>query len=78
VFQGNPYRSVDEARAAQDAQIELTEFFLKTVAEQRRNKGNVPDQSPDRHRAQGEVLTEEGSSHNVSHCFSPAMRRLEI
>jgi hypothetical protein len=38
-FRGNPNRTVEEARAAQDALVELTEFFRKTVAERRRNKG---------------------------------------
>src|SRR5579863_319019 len=33
VFRGNPNRTVEEARAAQDALLELTEFFRKTVAE---------------------------------------------
>src|SRR5580700_6234659 len=40
LFRGNPNRTLEEARAAQDAMIELTEFFRKTVAERRLNKGN--------------------------------------
>src|SRR5208283_4115577 len=32
VFRGNPNRTVEEARAAQEALIALTEFFRKTVA----------------------------------------------
>jgi cytochrome P450 len=40
VFRGNPDRTVEQARAAQDALIALTDFFRKTVAERRRNKGN--------------------------------------
>jgi cytochrome P450 len=40
VFRGSPDRTVEQARAAQDALIELTDFFRKTVAERRRNKGN--------------------------------------
>jgi hypothetical protein len=40
VFRGTPDRTVEQARAAQDALIELTDFFRKTVAERKRNKGN--------------------------------------
>src|SRR5258708_8369688 len=59
IFRGNPNRTVEEARAAQDALIELTEFFRKTVAERRSNKGNdlislLIDIEED-----GEALTEE-------------------
>jgi cytochrome P450 len=59
VFRGSPDRTVEQARAAQDALIELTDFFRKTVAERRRNKGNdlislLIDIEED-----GEVLTEE-------------------
>jgi cytochrome P450 len=58
-FRGSPDRTVEQARAAQDALIELTDFFRKTVAERRRNKGNdlislLIDIEED-----GEVLTEE-------------------
>jgi cytochrome P450 len=58
-FRGSPDRTVEQARAAQDALIELTAFFRKTVAERRRNKGNdlislLIDIEED-----GEVLTEE-------------------
>ena len=35
VFRGNPNRTVEEATAAQNALVELTEFFRKTVAERR-------------------------------------------
>ena len=59
VFRGSPDRTVEQARAAQDALIELTDFFRKTVAERRRNKGTdlislLIDIEED-----GEVLTEE-------------------
>jgi len=59
VFRGNPNRTVDEARAAQDALIELTEFFRKTVAERRRNKGNDLISLLIDIEEEGEVLTEE-------------------
>jgi len=59
VFRGNPERTVEQARAAQDALIAMTDFFRKAVAERRRNKGNdlislLIDIEED-----GEVLTEE-------------------
>jgi cytochrome P450 len=59
VFRGNPERTVEQARAAQDALIAMTDFFRKTVAERRRNKGSdlislLIDIEED-----GEVLTEE-------------------
>ena len=59
VFRGNPNRTVDEARAAQDALIELTEFFRKTVAERRRNKGTDLISLLIDIEEEGEVLTEE-------------------
>ena len=59
VFRGSPDRTVEQARAAQDALVQMTDFFRKTVAERRRNKGNdlislLIDIEED-----GEVLTEE-------------------
>jgi len=59
VFRGNPERTVEQARAAQDALIAMTDFFRKAVAERRRNKGNdlislLIDIEED-----GEALTEE-------------------
>jgi cytochrome P450 len=59
LFRGSPDRTVDLARAAQDALIQLTDFFRMTVAERRRNKGNdlislLIDIEED-----GEALTEE-------------------
>jgi cytochrome P450 len=59
VFRGNPNRTVEEARAAQDALIELTEFFRKTVAERRRNKGEDLISLLIDIEEEGEVLTEE-------------------
>jgi cytochrome P450 len=59
VFRGNPNRTVDEARSAQDALIQLTEFFRKTVAERRRNKGNDLISLLIDIEEEGEVLTEE-------------------
>jgi len=59
VFRGNPNRTVEEARAAQDALIELTEFFRTTVAERRRNKGNDLISLLIDIEEEGEVLTEE-------------------
>jgi cytochrome P450 len=50
---------VDEARAAQDALVELTEFFRKTVAERRRNKGGDLISLLIEIEEEGEVLTEE-------------------
>ena len=59
VFRGNPSRTVEEARAAQDALIALTEFFRKTVAERRRNKGSDLISLLIDIEEEGEVLTEE-------------------
>jgi cytochrome P450 len=59
VFRGNPNRTVEEASAAQDALIELTEFFRKTVAERRRNKGSDLISLLIDIEEEGEVLTEE-------------------
>jgi cytochrome P450 len=59
VFRGNPNRTVEEARAAQNALIELTEFFRKSVAERRRNKGSDLISLLIDIEEEGEVLTEE-------------------
>lgn len=59
MFRGNPNRTVEEATAAQDALIELTEFFRKTVAERRRNKGSDLISLLIDIEEEGEVLTEE-------------------
>ncbi|MGB2632694.1 MAG: cytochrome P450 [Candidatus Acidiferrum sp.] len=59
LFRGSPGPTVEQATGAQNALIELTNFFRETVAERRRNKGNdlislLIDIEED-----GEVLTEE-------------------
>ncbi len=59
IFRGNPNRTVEEAQAAQDALINMTEFFRKAVADRRQNKGSdlislLIDIEED-----GDVLTEE-------------------
>ena len=59
VFRGNPNRTVEEARAAEDALIELTEFFRKTVAERRKNKGTDLISLLIDIEEGGDVLTEE-------------------
>ena len=59
VFRGSPDRTVEQARAAQDALIALTDFFRKTVAERRRNKGNDLISLLIDIEEEGEVLTEE-------------------
>ena len=58
-FRGSPDRTVEQARAAQDALIALTDFFRKTVAERRRNKGNDLISLLIDIEEEGEVLTEE-------------------
>src|ERR1700733_9301007 len=59
LFRGSPDRTVEQARAAQDALIELTDFFRKTVAERRRNKGSDLISLLIDIEEEGEVLTEE-------------------
>ena len=59
VFRGSPNRTVEQAQAAQDALVELTEFFRKTVAERRRNKGTDLISLLIDIEDEGEVLTEE-------------------
>jgi cytochrome P450 len=59
VFRGSPDRTVEQARAAQDALIALTDFFRKTVAERRRNKGNDLISLLIDIEEEGDVLTEE-------------------
>jgi cytochrome P450 len=58
-FRGNPNRTVEEARAAQDALFALTDYFRKTVAERRRNKGTDLISLLIDIEEEGEVLTEE-------------------
>ncbi len=59
VFRGSPDRTAEQARAAQDALLALTEFFRKTVAERRHNKGNDLISLLIDIEEEGEVLTEE-------------------
>ena len=59
VFRGNPNRTVEDARAAQDALIQLTEFFRQTVTERRRHKGNDLISLLIDIEEEGDVLTEE-------------------
>ncbi|MFZ0542288.1 MAG: cytochrome P450 [Candidatus Sulfotelmatobacter sp.] len=59
VFRGSPDRTVEQTRDAQDALIALTDFFKKTVAERRRNKGNDLISLLIDIEEEGEVLTEE-------------------
>lgn len=59
IFRGSPNRTVEQARAAQDALIALTDFFRKTVAERKRNKGNDLVSLLIDIEEEGEVLTEE-------------------
>src|SRR5580704_11120989 len=59
VFRGSPDRTVEQARAAQDALIAMTDFFRKTVAERRRNKGDDLISLLIDIEEEGEVLTEE-------------------
>jgi cytochrome P450 len=58
-FRGSPDRTVEHARAAQDALIAMTDFFRKTVAERRRNKGSDLISLLIDIEEEGEVLTEE-------------------
>jgi len=59
VFRGSPNRTVEDARAAQDAMVDLTNYFRETVAERKRNKGNDLISLLIDIEEEGEVLTEE-------------------
>ncbi len=59
IFRGNPNRTVEEARAAQNALVELTNFFRETVADRRRNKGTDLISLLIDIEEEGEALTEE-------------------
>ena len=59
LFRGSPNRTVEHARAAQHAMIQLTEYFRQTVAERKRNKGNDLISLLIDIEEEGEVLTEE-------------------
>jgi cytochrome P450 len=58
-FRGTPTPTVEQAQVAQAGLIQLNEFFRKTVAERRRNKGNDLISLLIDIEEQGEVLTEE-------------------
>jgi cytochrome P450 len=59
LFRGSPNRTVEHARAAQDAMIHLTDYFRKTVAERKRNKGDDLISLLIDIEEEGEALTEE-------------------
>jgi cytochrome P450 len=59
VFRGSPNRTVEQAREAQDAMLQLTEYFRKTVAERKRHKGDDLISLLIDIEEEGEVLTEE-------------------
>ena len=58
-FRGSPTPTVEHARAAQKALIQLMDFFKETVAERRRKKGNDLISLLIDIEEQGEVLTED-------------------
>jgi len=59
VFRGSPNRTVEQAGAAQDAMVQLTDYFRKTVAARKRQKGNDLISLLIDIEEEGEVLTEE-------------------
>jgi cytochrome P450 len=59
LFRGSPNRTVEYAQAAQDALLNLTDYFRRTVAERKRNKGNDLISLLIDIEEEGEVLTEE-------------------
>lgn len=58
-FLGNPARTEEQVRAAQDAVLELTEFFANTVKERRKHKSSDLISLLLDIEEEGEVLTEE-------------------
>jgi cytochrome P450 len=58
-FRGSPTPTVEDAQGGQAALIQLNEFFRKTVAERRRNKGKDLISLLIDIEEQGEVLTED-------------------
>lgn len=58
-FRGSPVRTLDQARAAQDALVALRDYFQEIVAERKRNKGNDLISLLIDIEEEGEVLTEE-------------------
>ena len=59
VFRGSPNRTVEQARAAQDAMLQLTDYFRKTVAARKRQRGDDLISLLIDIEEEGEVLTEE-------------------
>jgi len=59
LFRGSPNRTVEHARAAQEAMLHLTDYFRQTVAERKHNKGNDLISLLIDMEEEGEVLTEE-------------------
>jgi cytochrome P450 len=59
VFRGSPNRTVEDARAAQEAMVHFTDYFRETVAERKRNKGNDLVSLLIDIEEEGEALTEE-------------------
>lgn len=59
LFRGSPNRTVEHAQAAQDAMLQLTDYFRKTVAERKRQKGDDLISLLIDIEEEGEVLTEE-------------------
>ena len=58
-FRGNAERTVEQARIAQTAMLELRQYFVETVAERRRHKGKDLISLLIDIEEEGEVLTEE-------------------
>lgn len=59
VFRGSPNRTVEHAQAAQEAMIHLTDYFRKTVADRKRQKGSDLISLLIDIEEEGEVLSEE-------------------
>ena len=59
VFRGSPNRTVEHAKAAQDAMLHFTDYFRKTVVERKRHKGNDLISLLIDIEEEGEVMTEE-------------------
>lgn len=59
LFRGSPNRTVEHARAAQEAMLHLTDYFRKMVAERKGNKGTDLISLLIDIEEEGEVLTEE-------------------
>jgi hypothetical protein len=70
VFRGNPNRTVEEASAAQDALIELTDYFRKTVAERRSPDGRRTLRAV--YRAAFRRTRDDSKSHRQRNVHAPA------